>query len=312
VEPRPLDYLLAVAGALGISTAPIFVALSEAAPTPAAFWRLSYGFPVLAVLLVARPAGRRAFRMRGWRLPAALAGIFFAADLILWHHSIGLIGAGPSTLLANTQIVWLALFGLLFLSERPSAVFWAALPVIGFGLVLLAGGNTTGIPLEADRAGLAFGLAAGVCYAAFLICMRRSQRATSVLPEATLIVAISTGWLCVSGVGLSEGSLPVDLSSAQHGWLLLLGVGAQAFSWMAITAGIKRLPGHHGGLLLLSQPVSSLLLGWLVLGQALSWGRAAGAFLILAGVVVALLAENRPAHKRPLASDDDEGRRVPR
>ena len=32
-------------------------------------------------------------------------------DLGLWHHSIGVIGAGAATLICNTQPIWVPLFG---------------------------------------------------------------------------------------------------------------------------------------------------------------------------------------------------------
>ncbi|MCP4005499.1 MAG: DMT family transporter [bacterium] len=299
-----------VGGALGISTAPILVALSQAAPTQAAFWRFAYALPVLLALCLVRPAGRRSFSRRGWIAAAALSGLFFAADMDLWHHSIGLIGAGPSTLLANTQIVWLALFGLLFLGERPSRLFWLTLPVIALGLLLLTGEDSADLRFPEQRAGLLFGLAAGFCYAGALICLRRSQRAAPVLPEATLVMQLSVGVVALALVGAVDGSLPATLSAQQHGWLLLLGLVAQVASWMAITTGIKHLPGHHGGLLLLSQPVSSLCLGWWILDQSLAASRIAGAGLILCGVAAALFAESR-ARESLHREDSSEKRESP-
>ena len=49
------------------------------------------------------------------------AGVFFAADLILWHHSIDDVGAGLATVLANIQVVVVPLVAWAVLSERPAA-----------------------------------------------------------------------------------------------------------------------------------------------------------------------------------------------
>jgi drug/metabolite transporter (DMT)-like permease len=294
-------YALTLAGALGLSTTPITVALSRAEPAPVAFFRFAYALPCLLALCLARPDGRRALRTPGWRVAAALAGAFLGIDLLLWHRSIALIGAGAATLAANTQVIWVALFGIAFLGERPHALFWAALPAVGLGLVLLVGGGPGALPSEGASAGLGYGLGAGLCYAGALVCLRRSQRAAVVPPEASLLVQIAVGFACVGAAGLVEGSLPVALRPEQHFWLAALGVGGQVVAWVLITAGIRALRGHVGALLLLVQPVGALVLGWLVLGQAQTQGRATGALLVVVGIAVAVLSEPRVRVSAPAA-----------
>jgi len=293
LEPRALDYLATASGALGISTAPILVTLSQTDPTPVAVWRYIYALPLLIPFCLLRARSRSAFRQRGWIGIAALSGLFFAIDLVLWHHSIGLIGAGPATLLANTQVIWVALIGLFFLGERPSRVFWVFLPITLVGMFLLMGGGLEGIVQVADRRGLAFGVGAGIAYAAMLICLRLAQRRALIPPESALLVQAVIALTALSLVGFVEGSLPVALRAEQHLWLVLLGVGVQAICWFLISGGIRRLPGHHGGMLLLAQPAMSLILAWWLLGQALSIGRISGAALILIGITVPVLREAR-------------------
>ena len=88
-------------------------------------------------------------------------------------------------------------------------------------------------------------------------------------------------------------SLPVSLGGTQHAWLAVLGIGAQGFSWILISGGIRQIPGHHGAMLLLTQPVSSLVLAWWILDQELSFARLAGAGVILLGIALPLLRETR-------------------
>jgi drug/metabolite transporter (DMT)-like permease len=70
---------------------------------------------------------------------AAAAGAFFAADLILWHHAIADVGAGLATVLANLQVVLVAVAAWLLLGERPSARVAAAVPLVFAGAVLISG-----------------------------------------------------------------------------------------------------------------------------------------------------------------------------
>ena len=73
-------------------------------------------------------------------------------------------------------------------------------------------------------------------------------------------------------------------------------------AWLLITAGLRELPGHHGAVLLIAQPVGSLLLGWWILDQALSIPRVLGAALIVAAILLAVL----PASRSSTVSGDGE------
>ena len=95
---------VAVAGALTIAFSAILVKLADVQPATAAIFRCAYALPVLGVLawLEDRRYGRRPLRDRRLAIPA---GIFFAADLIFWHHAIADVGAGLATVLGNLQVV---------------------------------------------------------------------------------------------------------------------------------------------------------------------------------------------------------------
>ena len=99
---------MAVIGALVIAWSSILVRLADVSPSTAAIFRCAYALPLLVALawredrrLGPRPA-------RGRRL-AAGAGVFFAADLICWHHAIADVGAGLATVLGNLQVAFVPL-----------------------------------------------------------------------------------------------------------------------------------------------------------------------------------------------------------
>src|SRR5207302_16889 len=78
----------AVLGAVAIAFSSILVRLSHASPSTAAIFRCAYALPVLGLLAWRED---RRFAARSWhdRRIAIASGVFFAADLILWHRSIG-------------------------------------------------------------------------------------------------------------------------------------------------------------------------------------------------------------------------------
>jgi drug/metabolite transporter (DMT)-like permease len=70
---------------------------------------------------------------------ARLAGVFLAADLILWSHTIAAIGAGLGTVVGNLEVLIISLLAWLVLGERPGRSLVLASPVMLAGLVLVGG-----------------------------------------------------------------------------------------------------------------------------------------------------------------------------
>src|SRR5436305_757342 len=186
----------ALLGAVAIAFSSILVRLSHASPSTAAIFRCVYALPVLGWLAWRedRRLGRRPPRDR---LVLVGAGAFFAADLILWHHSIADVGAGLATVLANVQVVLVPLVAWAVLSEQPGRRVLAALPLALLGVVLISGALEHGAYGSDPVRGAVFGLGAGVAYVGFLLLLRHGgadlRRPAGPLFDATAVAAV----LCV-------------------------------------------------------------------------------------------------------------------
>src|SRR5207249_6534281 len=99
---------------------------------------------------------------------AMLAGVFLALDLVIWHHTIALVGAGLATVLGNTQVVIVAFLAWLILGEKPPTRTLIALPVVLIGVVLISGVVGTGAYGTHPPLGVLLGIVVAVVYAAFL------------------------------------------------------------------------------------------------------------------------------------------------
>ena len=287
---RPLA--AAVLGALIIAVSAILVRKANVEPSTAAFFRCAYALPPLALLawLERRRYGPRA---AGQRRLAWIAGIFFAADLVLWHHAIGAVGAGLATVLGNTQVVMVPLIAWLVLGERPSARVAAAVPVVLFGVVLISGVIGAGAFGADPQLGVIFGLLTGIAYAGFLLILRRGnadqRRPAGPLFDATLSAAVFSAL-----IGLPLGELDLVPTLPAHGWLLLLALGVQVVGWLVISLSLPRLPAALTSVVLTIQPVGSVILGMLLLAEAPSAFQLVGTLCILAGLAIATLRRRDP------------------
>jgi drug/metabolite transporter (DMT)-like permease len=275
----------AVLGALAIAFSSILVRLSHASPSTAAIFRCAYALPVLG-LLAWREDRRFGSRSPRDRWIAFAAGIFFSADLILWHHSIADVGAGLATVLANIQVVLVPLVAWLLLAERPGSRVIAALPLALLGVLLISGAVEHTAYGRNPARGAAYGLGAGVAYVGFLLLLRRSgadlRRPAGPLFDATATAAL----LCVvAGLAIGDADLAPDWPGA--GWLVTLALTSQVLGWLLITTSLPRLPAALTSVLLTIQPVGSIALAALIFGESPSALQLLGVLLVLAALITA-------------------------
>jgi drug/metabolite transporter (DMT)-like permease len=277
--------ICALLGALAIAFSSILVRLSHASPTTAAIFRCAFALPVLGLLAWLED---RRFGSRGWseRRIAVGAGLFFAADLILWHNSIEDVGAGLATVLANIQVVLVPLVAWALLAERPGRRVLAALPIALFGVVLISGVLQHGAYGRAPGRGALFGIAAGVAYVGFLLLLRRGgsdlRRVAGPLFDATAVAAVVA---VVVGVIIGDADLAPGWPGV--GWLIVLALSSQVIGWLLITVSLPRLPAAITSLTLTVQPVGSVVLAAVILSEAPSGLQLVGVAVVLAAVITA-------------------------
>src|SRR5207342_568233 len=244
-------------GAVLISTSAVFVRWVEMGPTASAFWRMALAAAMLLpVLAIAVRRGASSFapapRVAGL---VAIAAVFFALDLWMWHRSILYVGVGMATLLGNFQVFVLAAYGALVLRERGGWRLWVGLLLAVAGLALMLVPGWSGFDAR-FHVGVGFGLGTAAAYAGFLLCFRRAQALRGAAGNEALL-----WWMCV---GTSLLLLPMALAGGEalspHGgtdWASLLAYAfiAQVSGWLVIGRAMPRLSAGALGLCLLLQPL---------------------------------------------------------
>jgi drug/metabolite transporter (DMT)-like permease len=285
--------LLACLGATCISASAILIKLAGTSGATTTFFRCVLALPVLIALAVAEQR-RRGPRPLGARLRAVTAGLLLAVDLVLWNHAIADVGAGIATVLGNLQVLFVALAAWLLFRERPQRRFLVMLPVVMAGVVLVSGlvdgASARGLhPL----AGIEYGVATSVAYAAFLLIFRRSTTGASHV-AGPLAEATAGGAAGALLLGVIFGGLRLEIPWAAFWWLLLLSVTSQTIGWLLITSSLPRLPAAVSSLLLLLQPAAAVLLAAIVLNERPSLLQLAGAAAVCVGVLAASRAATLP------------------
>ena len=273
--------IIALFGAILISFSAIFVRLASVSPSTAAVGRTLYALPPLVIIWLA--VRKRDDRKTRARAIGFVAGMFLGIDLWFWHHAIDFIGAGLATVLGNTQVIFVGAMAWLLHRERPSRVAFLTIPIVFAGVVMITGmGRPEAYGIDPIRGSL-YGILTGMSYATFLLVFRHSNRRLA-HPAGPLLDATLGAFSVSLLIALWEQNPDFHFTWPAHGWLIALALVSQVVGWLLISSALPRLPALDTSVVLLLQPMMTVMWGRLIFGEALSRLQWLGVLMVLGGV----------------------------
>jgi len=283
--------LAALIGAMCIAFSGIFYRYADVSPETATTFRCLYGLPILGL------AGWLEHRRYG-ALPsrtvwlAIIAGVFFAGDLLAWHHAVDQVGAGLATVLGNLQVIVVALVAWLVFSERPPRSVLLGLPVVLGGVVLISG--VLGGPAygENPALGAVLGIITAISYAGYLLVIRRGSYDLR-RPAGPVAISTASTAIVAAIVGVTFGGLDPVPSWPNHGWLIAVGITSQSIGYLIISISLPRLPAALTSIILLAQPVVTVVFARVLLDEEPSIAQLLGVALVIGGIAIATVPFQR-------------------
>ena len=274
-----LAMLSLIVGAVMISFSGVWVKVAQVTPNVSAFYRVFFG----GIILLGAALYRRELKWLGIRqlMLSLLCGFVFALDLWFYHYCVEYVGPGLGTILPNFQVVLLAGIGILFLGEPLRWKFLLSLPLAFGGLFMIVGFNWAHLE-KLYRIGVYFGLASAVCYAGFLLSLRKLQADQAGVSFFYVLMMVSFATAIFLGAESyhTDNTFKIpDLQSLLA--LAALGLFSQSIGWILITNALPKIRASLSGLILLLQPALAFvwdvlffqrptaLINWLGVGVAL-------------------------------------------
>lgn len=279
-------------GAALISLSPVWVRLTDVAPSVSGFYRVVFGSLALVLYLLVMRKGLHLSR-RAWVL-LIIASVFFALDLWFWHRSILFIGPGLSTLLANFQVFIMMIAGIVFLRQVPSVMQLIAVPLALFGLAMIVGFDWRGLSPDYQM-GLIFGLLTAVAYAGYLLSLRQARVGSvyRVPTREVAVVSVLTVIAMAISIGFEGESIAIP-SYTDLGWLVAYGVLSHCIGWLFIASSLSEVSTVEAGLALLLQPTLSFVWDVMIFDRQMLAMEFAGAGIALFAIYLGF----RPSSKQ--------------
>lgn len=287
----PKMIIFAATAAICMGTIGVISRLSELDAATVTFFRLFIGGTLLLILMLVTGQSKQ-LRAKPHPLMlvngAMIAGFmtFFVSSL---NHTTMLI-AVMALYLAPVVATVIAHFALKDRLNRYSALS-VVVVLLGFALVMYQPADASAP--ETSWLGLALALAGMACYAGFILFNRMIPSHYHEFTKCSWQFLI--GAICVTPMFLHSDA---TLSQTQWGWMLLAGIFPGFLGIVLAIYAIKRMPAATFSTISYIEPISAVMLGWVVFQESLSLIQMLGCTVI----IMASIAQGiRPPRRKPIA-----------
>ncbi len=246
---------------------------------PAAF--IGTRFLLAALLLLPLAWLREPPPTRAQLVRASGCGTLLGASLLLWVTAISqsdALGSGAFIMSVATLMAPLAAWGAF--RAKPGRHYWLTLPIAIAGLLLLSSSTHWGVSLS-----LFWFLAAATTLGIQLAVHRHF--AQSIAPTwLTCIQLAMTGLLGTLLSLLTEQWPEAGVSHGIWGWFAASVLIATTLRYWLLTHALSKMTTAHAALMMLLEPVWTLLLSTLFYSEPLGGAKLAGAGLVLGALVL--------------------------
>jgi drug/metabolite transporter (DMT)-like permease len=281
--------LVGIAAIWGLTFVMVQDAIAELQPL--AF--LAYRFIPAAAIVAAvfwRPLRR--LPPEGWRA-GLLMGAFLTAGYVAQTLGLEHTSASNAGFITGLFVVLTPLFGAMLFGIRPPRAAWLAAGVSALGLVMLSGASGD-FRLAGD--GVVF-----LCACAFALHILATARAVERFDVGALVAIQfgACGVFCLIAAAIG-GDLDAPRGATVWNALIVTSLLASALGFLVQSYAQRHAPPARTALILAAEPAFAGLFGYLLQDERLSALAWAGAFLILAAIVlVDVVPRLRPPRPLP-------------
>jgi drug/metabolite transporter (DMT)-like permease len=267
--------LVAVTAVWGVT----FVQVKDAVAIYPLFAFLAVRFAIACLMLAVPGAARLRSLGRAGAAAAALAGALLGAGFAFQTAGLERTSVSSTGFITGTYVVLTPLLALLLFRAHVGVAAWCGVVLATAGLALLSGVHGGSV------AGDLLVLAGAVVYSLQIVLMERYAPIYDAI--AFTLVELLTACAGLLVIAVAAGQLHVP-----HGWtvwgaLVVTGVFASAFAFLAQTWAQRRATATQTALAFSLEPVWTAFFGFTLAGDRLGASAWIGCLAIMAGIVLA-------------------------
>lgn len=240
---------------------------------------LRFTIATLALWAIVAAARRPLGRGRQIWQPLLMGGLAYALEASLYFLSVQTLSAGMAALLLYTMPLFVVLVSVVRGTQvlSPRVLLALVLAVGGVGLTLV------GPDVPFSVVGFLAGLGSAVAYTIYYFGMDTLPPHTDRLTASTLVCTGAAVSMTLAAIVGGEYALPTPVAA---GWLVAMGLICTVAAIALLMVGIQAAGPSTASVVSCVEPIASVLLGALVLGEAFGPPQWLGTLGVVAAVVL--------------------------
>ena len=240
-----------------------------------------YGIAVLilgAILLFDRQSFKISWRQAGVLL---VLGLLYTSSSICLFEAYKYIPSGLATTLIFLYPVLVALI-MVFLRVVPSWQVWLAIVATFVGVIIMTQGDSS---QEINPIGVLLSLGSALVYALFIVIINRSKTISSISNSLLTFYALMVGAVVfLTRISLSGREVMAGIDTSLD-WLNIVGLAIlpTIVSTATLAVATRRIGATKASVLGVFEPITAILVGTIVFGEALTNN-------IIIGILIAIVA----------------------
>ena len=294
-------------GILAMSTAAIFIryAQTEAGSLVIAAYRLGIASLILVPIAIIRYRKEISSLSKKELLLGLLSGIFLAIHFAAWISSLEYTSVASSLVLVWTSPLWVAILAPITIKEPITKTVGIGMLIsfmgtmfIGLSDVCLLAGKLSCPPISDFISGKAFigdmlALVGAWMGAGYLLIGRNLRAKLSLISYISVVYGMAAIILILLAFGTNQHF--TGYSSKTYLLFLILALVPQLFGHTTVNWALEYLSAAYVSIILLCEPIGSIILAYLFLNEIPTPIKLFGAILIFGGVITA--SYDRPGSK---------------
>jgi len=288
IKPIHMDrlfgiFLIAVS-AMSFGTMAIFARLAyEAGTNPITV--LFLRFTIAAIVMVAIMAGKNMAFPRGRTLVTLVfMGALFVGLSFAFFTALTMAPAGLVAILLYLYPAFVTLMATIFLKKPVTILKLVALSLTLGGTILIIGLDGG----QGQNLGIVLAIAAAFFYSIYILVGSKVISHAGAFPASTIVI-IAAG-VVFSGIVAVKG---VKFPTTSIGWVSVLAIAlvSTALAFVTFFAGLKRIDPENASMISTLEPVVTVTLAVIVLGETMTLPKILGGVMILTAVVLLTRSE---------------------
>ena len=218
-------------------------------------------------------------------------GLLFTASSILLFESYKYIASGLATTLSFLFPVFVAII-MVFLKVVPSIPVWLAIAATFAGVVIMSAGDGT---QTVSVLGVFLASASAFAYALFIVVINRSKSISTISDSLLTFYALLVGAVVFSVMSLTSDSELLTGLDSTMAWVNLVGLAVipTIVSMATLAVSTRNIGATKTSVLGVFEPITAILVGTLVFGEALTSNIVIGISISVIAVLFMIVVTKR-------------------